>query len=797
MTLELDQQQAKLYGALSAWARDRLSAGHDVPAPNTMAYLARVGHLSPEVLQDGLVAAWSGSLLWVLKQHHAGVEEPHRNLPLELQAPNRAGQGAPRPTQAPAPETPAASTETTQERDFRLLRDWHSRLTRERVPGAAELADQNLRQVANSPWRSREQIEQRFPPSISRFAGDIAEVLAGESQTRPSVADAAAEPHRDGVPLTFGSEPVPTLSVGASSQSGEGEHEVRAPQAHSISEEGFAPYEFQPGEEEPREVRVVKLNAGGYRAAWSAHPDGEGLYRLVSSDGTAPYSPDAARIVAVKQGETDASDELAHEHAVRYYQVWWNPGESEQDAKFNQPVLWAESALVEGVIEPELRQDEGRVIGQWRTRLGVSRVQVFRIPVSRARGGADPAFRILEDTPNLGGFVDTKATRGERYLYQVFAEAEVDGVTRLSPVWVKDLHVATVHEPIRDLSFHLDPGDGSPLFDLSWTAPPGGHVEVYRSEKPPEAGSNREPLPEGAMAQIGLVDNDRLAHPLESDGARVWMRQVPWPRNWTRAYFTAVVVNEGKVFVGNTVVGVWIPPVRDPKLIERVDQEVLTFDLPEGPTSVLVYLGPRGMPSEDAMHGQPREITRSDYDRLGGLTFQRGQLNPNGCSLHLVSADFDAGNRVLGAPVQLDYPGVLRLSYTAKLTRSLFGKPTVTVALSSEIPIERAPGFSLVFNERNFPLSISDGIQLGMVPASEESSEVHRVFVPSPLGQQPTERTTWRTDVEAWSADVASKEGFVRLFAALPNEALRHVALLDPPIVDLTIRPLFGRKRGE
>lgn len=802
---DLNPQQARLYDALSAWARDRAAGGHAVPSPQTMARVAAAGHLGPDTMQDQLVAAWSDSILWMIKQLKFGVNDPHLQLPRELQVP----KGGPPPPD-PDPDLPKPDPvapvppESSQERDFRLLREWHSQATKAGKPGVDALRDQHLRQVANSPWRTVDQISQTFPPSIAQFAAELADVLspAGSNaspaaaplvaRAAPPVAAPAAAPHVFGL-STAAPAAAPTQH-GASLAAPPPPTPAASTQ---ISEDGFAPYEFGQSDEPIQELRISGVGNGSYRVVWPAHASGEGIYRLVASDGSAPYSPDAARVAAITMREAEAVDAFEHEHAVRHYQVWWNPGRTEQDAKFNQPVLYAETPVVAGVVEADLREDEGRVIGQWRARGGTNRVQVFRIPISRARQGADPAFRILEDSANLGGFVDTGAARGERYLYQVFAEAEVDGVLRLSPVWAKEVLVSSIHEPVRDLQFQLSDDEALPLFHLSWTAPPGGQVVVHRTARPPEAGSNRQALPQGAMDQIGLGEDTRLAHPLEETGDRVWMRQVPWPSAWTRAYFTAVVVSEGRVYVGNTVVGVRIPPVGHPKIVERVDREVLTFEWPAGAGSVLVFVGPKGMPSDAAMHGQPREITRSDYERNGGLTFSRGELNANGCTLHIVSVDFDGGSRVLGTPVVLEYAGVLRLSYTAKLSRSLLGKPTVTVAVSSEIPMDQGPGFSLVFNERGFPLTITDGIPLGMIQAVEGSDNVQRVFVPSPLALQASEHSTWRTDPESWQADVGSKTGFVRLFAALPNPVLQRVALLDPSIDDLRIRPLLSRKRGD
>ncbi|MGO2113290.1 MAG: hypothetical protein ACTH31_16935, partial [Pseudoclavibacter sp.] len=460
----------------------------------------------------------------------------------------------------------------------------------------------------------------------------------------------------------------------------------------SVAPEGFAPYEFGTTDDEPMPITIRRRPDGSLMLSWSAKrpraaaagdstgegvgtkggaSDGSGadlaaadsavsnstagpapvvIDRLISSDEYPPYSPDAARLVVATTG-TEGVDDLEFGHAARHFQVWRNVGTSVDDAKLAQPVKYASGELVSPVLDFDLREDEGRVIGQWRVLPGTKRVQVFRIPIQRAAGSSgDPTYRILHDGENLGGFVDATAERGQRYLYQVFAEAEFDGVARLSAPTNQDLLVSAIHEPVRDLSFDLHDNDDEPLFDLSWTTPPGGQVVIFRTQEPPQPGIERNAVNVAALPQAKLPEDRRQSHPIVAEGERESMRQVPWPRGWTRAYFTAVVMLGDMAYVGNTVRGVRVPKVSRPKIVERVNRQVLTFEWPDGADIVLAYSSMTGVSSEIAMQGQPIEVSRSDYREQGGLEFPRGRLDTKGCDLHLVSVAFDGGQRVLAAP---------------------------------------------------------------------------------------------------------------------------------------------------
>lgn len=567
----------------------------------------------------------------------------------------------------------------------------------------------------------------------------------------------------------------------------------------SVDPDGFSPYEFGATSDEPLPLMIRRRPDGGISVSWpKERPGGASsagaseasvvVDRLITSDEYAPYSPDASRLVVATRG-TEGVDELEFAHAARHYQVWRSVGTSIDDAKLSQPVKYASGELVSPVLDFDLREDEGRVIGQWRVLPGTTRVQVFRIPIQYAAGSSgDPQYRILHDDENLGGFVDTTADRGQRYLYQVFAEAEFDSVARLSAPTNQDLLVSAVHEPVRDLEFELLDSEEEPLFDLSWSEPPGGQVVVFRTQKPPQPGIERQAIPAAALDQAGLPDERKQSHPIVTEGGRASMRQVPWPRGWTRAYFTTVVMLGDRAYVGNTVRGVRVPKVTRPKIVERVNRQVLTFEWPEGADIVLAYSSMSGVSSEIAMQGQPIEVSRTDYREQGGLEFPRGRLDTNGCDLHLVSVAFDGGQRVLAAPEVVHYPGLLRIFYRVLTSSLADGRPYIRVQLLSESDVEQAPPFVLVHNPERLPLTVGDGRPVAVVPENSPGGAAQRRFVPTPLPSQGSGASTWVVEPDHFVREV-QPTGFLRLFVALPPDALSRVALLDPSIDMLRLRP--------
>lgn len=566
----------------------------------------------------------------------------------------------------------------------------------------------------------------------------------------------------------------------------------------------FAPPSYDEAGESPRRLTAHR-SATGLALRWpdleESPAGGVVLYRVGSSDRWPPHSPDAADPITVTR-EARARDDRPFTHALRFVRVWRHVGPTVEEAAASPPVLHAEAPVVAPVQGSEVVQDEDRVVGQWRTLEGTERVHVLRVPIEQAhRGAGDPRFRILDDQPNLGGFDDRGVERGHRYLYQLIAMAVVDGVLEASAPVDHDLTVHAVLAPVADLRVALDEGPPARV-DLRWSAPPAGHVAIYRTEAPPHAGVHRETLSEGALPQVGLPESERLLQPVllgdattPPDGHDVepgeqGMDQVPWPTGWTRAHLTAVTLLDGRARVGTSLTIVRVDPVRDLRLVERTSTQVLTFGWPEGAAAVRMHLGARDQDPREATSGHYQQmITHGQYLRDGGMTVET-PLPPRGCSLHLVAVAFHDGATILSIPTSMNYQGLLRLRYAIVHRRSLRGRLTdVTLRIESQIDLPSPPPFVLVYHPDRLPLHSRDGRPLPVTLDGDGAGAAAR-FVPPVLGAGAPNL--------AWSAEVRDLAGFVRLFVDISDERRESVALLDPSLADLRLVPTvppWGRRR--
>ncbi|MDD0859585.1 hypothetical protein NHF46_21505 [Arthrobacter alpinus] len=95
----------------------------------------------------------------------------------------------------------------------------------------------------------------------------------------------------------------------------------------------------------------------------------------------------------------------------------------------------------------------------------------------------------------MGGFVDAEAQRGASYVYQVFTEATVQELNRLSAPVVVRMSVSAVLVQVEDLSVTVKAEDDNDtvLVDLTWSIPPGGRVDIYRTATRPRQALSSSP----------------------------------------------------------------------------------------------------------------------------------------------------------------------------------------------------------------------------------------------------------------------------------------------------------------
>ncbi|QOW00156.1 hypothetical protein RCF27_07065 [Rhodococcus pyridinivorans] len=645
---------------------------------------------------------------------------------------------------------------------FEALQRWRQTEIDEGRLRPGLIKDTHLQQIVRSDRRTVGEIEPMLPRHAKPLVGGLVEALAS-AVTQNSAGSAepaapAADPEPEPEPLP-GSEFLVDLGT-----------------------EDFCEYLHGESEVEPGPITVTPEPGGGHRLEWAGLPERTGstvLYRVVSGETHRAYKPEAGRLVGVTRG-TMIVDTAPSAAAVRYLQVWAHIGSNDRDAAVRQPVLVAEGQLLSAVQDFVVIEDDGTVIGQWSVWPGVSRVRVLRIPLDgRSPVTNDPRHRILADQPNFGGFVDRDAQRGHRYLYRAICEIEVDGHTRLSPSAQAEVLVSAVLEPVTDLEVTTYGQDDDLRFDLRWTPPEIGAVVMYRTESAPRAGIDRELLDATALdVSGGLPASARLVHPVVvGDDGRHSMATVSWPRGWVRAYFTPVTVLDGQVQVGRTVIATRpLPALKDVRIVERCAEQVVTFPWPDGAASVSVYVSARQVPAEHAIEQRPvAEISRSQYERDGGLHLT-DPLPELGCAVHVVAIAYTAGERIVGQPSTVDYPGLLRMQYSVEPRHTPAGL-VLAIRLASEVELPSAPPFVVIHNQARLPLSARDGQPLE-IRGGNGTQPGARNFQPGGL------RRDWS---QPWLVDVSDKSGFIRVFADVRPEKARTIALFDPRVEQINL----------
>nr|WP_296779059.1 hypothetical protein [Rhodococcus sp. (in: high G+C Gram-positive bacteria)] len=768
------------------WKQQSDARGQRTPSAQSLNSIA-VANGVPHDLDEEGIEPWRKTLEWLLHQVKMGVFDPVAQLPDELLKPVEPPS---RGTVAPVSSARSDAEQSTPNPTTGLeaMKVWRRNAIAQGRDDVGTMKESTLVSIFRSKQTSASAIESILPRSLGALAPEIAKVLS-DFAGNGNKSTPAPTPAKDATRQT--GEAARTQTAAGPSVEGGRARRTAAPVGTflDLTNEDFEEYDYT---SVPVTVHAIKATTTGDRTvfSWPAYEADDGdvvVYRLVSRSEFPSYTPEGADYVGATT-DIKVSDTREPDAAVRFVQVWANVGVTVDDATVEQAVLHAQTAVVSPVREVQIREDEGRVIGEWTAFEGTSAVQVYRIPIERAAfGGDDPQYRISAGEPNLGGFVDRSAERGKRYLYRVRAEATVDGTTRLSAHSQTELLISAVLARVSDLAVRVHGGDDDPQFDLTWTAPAGGRVAIFRTVGGPNAGADSKSLPEAALGSTGLTADHKLSHPVVGGGVGQpsTMTNVPWPRDWNRAYFTAVTFLGDKVQVGSTISATRTGVIEHAQVVERVNKQILTFAWPAGAAAVLVHIGSRGQTAEQGLSGHPIEISSGMYERFGGLHFAHPLPNA-GCSLHLIPVAFAAGEKIHGQPVTVDYPGLLRVYYDANVSRNVTGKPTVvTISVAAEMDVEGSPPFVLVHNEERLPLNVRDGVALEVFQANNEGAGGAKQFMLPRLSTRP--------DGPQFRADVRDKVGFVRLFAGMAAARLVTFALLDPPVAKLTLQ--HGRRR--
>lgn len=543
----------------------------------------------------------------------------------------------------------------------------------------------------------------------------------------------------------------------------------------------FTPFGFT---EQPQ-ARPIGMNveSDGIHLEWEP-ADTTSVYRVVARDDSWPYSPDDAEEVVVTWG-TQIVDTGRPRTATRYYQVWRYEAQTVEEASVVQPILHAKKRLTRGIQNPNVRLDEQYVVGKWNVLDGIAGVHVYRIPAKQTSAGVGrPEYKITGQSSNLQGFTDGQGTPGESYIYQFVAVA-TDGV--MSEPFEIPITIPVRLQAVTDLRFTLhepdeSQGRRSPEFDLTWTTPRYGRVEIYRTEKPPVSGLDKatDLTVDSLHAQGFLTDDDRLAIPVHANPGTGTssMFGVPWPTTWTRAYFTPVVMDGDKVQVGTTIHGQRVNPVSEPRFTERIGRKIISFAWPPGADTVRVYRTHLGGDAESALGGVAiQQIDESTYRDQGGVSLP-GEDDRAGSTYYLVAGLFSGGKDIQSAPIAIDSIPLTKVEYGL----SMGVDPTQTLAgtlflRAVESELHDVLSFCLIHNDTRLPLHRNDGRRVALAQVTPAPDEERRSVSPRVL------LTDYgRPEGYTYQFRGLPPHGFVRAFLDIPVDDLKRYALIDPAV---------------
>lgn len=659
---------------------------------------------------------------------------------------------------------------------LRALSDWHDRTQAEgRDHELASLGAEDLSRIANSDATTAADLRKLVALSARRVvwahADEIAAVLTGSS--------AGAVPDQGAVIALPGrqAQPAPTPDL----------QRATAPAKNldldldesETSWTDFASFDYAcviEGQPAPQGISFVTSEDERIEMTWPEVDTSSDvvLYRVKTSDEYAPIaSTDLGDLIAVTK-KSGAVDVRGFGAPVRHVAVWANRGRTEAEARRAQPLLVAAGGCVLPVRRCEVREDEGTVVGQWEPLTGVVRIDVLRVNARVANQTSlyDPDFRLRPDQVGAGGFTDREANPGEELEYRIYVVARVAGDSEeMSQPVVHRVRVRAVVHPVDDLRVTQSVENDS-SYDLCWTLPPNGHVEIYRSQLRPAAGLGQETLTREAIVRAQLTAADKLLNQEDRLDGEGLMRHVTWPSGWAKAYFTPVtVLDEKQIRVGKTKILTRSQAVSDVRLVERVDSQYLTFAWPSGVMSVKIFTGPAHVELVSPETERPvAELSEEEYRKYGGAHLPH-PLPVDGCAVHLVGASYSQGRAELAKPVSIQYAGLARVRYWIETPATerdgRFGRkgPKLPPRLmaSCDAPVKELP-LALVHNVSRLPLFLMDGIELTRAVAS------FQVGVPTEILRDVSSRPT---------------TGFVRLFADVPPDAERRLAVLDPSIDQL------------
>ena len=528
-----------------------------------------------------------------------------------------------------------------------------------------------------------------------------------------------------------------------------------------------------------RRITFPASEVGETQLAWESPGDDNQvrIFRVVARPDTTPYDLDlgaTGRLVAVTF-DSGAVDDAPLTEAKRFYAVFLNVGPSEAEARASKPVLYAEGTAIQPVHNAQISTTGRRVSGRWNASAETNRVEILRVPVEDPPIPAD-----IYDTDylisgsqagqNLGGFADEDVPSGT-WEYRLYACAEGEGTTQRSSV-VRSVQTVAIDLPVVD-DLRVDIVDDD-RFVVSWTplADPGLSVRIHkRLEDTPPTLANRT-IDRGSLERNGFTASTAITDPERLVLGRVQVES-PWLSGENRVYFSAVTVPRGLDLcrVSRAVLRHRVGEVRHLQLVERVDEQFLSFAWPDGAGVVKIHQGSSDIgfdQSDPSTLPELAELTPRMHGEYGGMHL--GPLPAEGAVLHVFGLSFHEAKPIQGPPAMVHYPGLIRINYEmiSEWTQVRRGLRKIEEETGKQVlvtsNVDTSVRLVLVLNRDRLPLHQDDGERRVADSVSLQRGVPYKMTA-FPLG---------------------AVNGFLRLFVDLPDHQQEAYAVSDPPIEQLT-----------
>lgn len=417
------------------------------------------------------------------------------------------------------------------------------------------------------------------------------------------------------------------------------------------------------------------------------------LYRVLVADHEVDAAPGNGTQLVLTHG-TAFRDTRPSATGFRHYMVWAYTGQDEDELLELTPLFLGEDIAIFPPGNVRLAESGGTVNGTWDARQGHDEVRVYHARKGYAGRLNAPAHLLLKGTER-SGFSHRVDVRGLTYEYTVAPVVSFRGKTRIgASIPSIPVQVSAEIQKIDLLDVEARSDNGEDRIVVTWTAPPTGSVKIYLTDRAPNPA-----LPLDQVDKDYLEDDDALGSTKwtaveKSMPGDLVSKSMVWPAGWHQVYVTPVNIVEERAWVGDSSVLQKVESLTEPRLIERITNQLVTFDWPGGADLIDIS-------TKDGTH---LRLDEDSYRRQGGV---RLTLLSSGDTVTLTPVAVYAGEdkRARNQTV-IEYPGLRAYSYDLLTLRD--GSMQLQI-WSAGHPDANAPHFKLVHRTDRLPLSISDG----------------------------------------------------------------------------------------